>query len=488
MASLRARLHTSEELKGDALGRLEFLEAQLGAEGGGMGASHATALAEAMAQQALAQQASQAAAAQSEVVEQLRASQAFAEQLREQLAMSKIGRSSLAEELERSRSETEEARREASNLRERLGLLEQQESSAAPTAVAMRELESTQARLAQAMEQTAAFGHQLTLRDADVARLEKRVAELEAGSGAATAATSSRGRLGAASAAVGGAPPAVTSAREASCELTMAPRSLFGDTSTTYDVASVTPATVLEAGSSGGVRPIEPLRSWRGTPPAVTRQPSPHLTASTNTVAGVAAVSLPSEPVAASTAPPRTLSSSASTGDFRTQQLSSSASATEFRPPRELSSSASTGDFRGHSRELVPPRTPPQPPVSPTRAGAAAATVQPIMSRSQSVPVQVRRNTSPRQPAGFGGGGAAGSGGGPGTGGQLWNGTTAPNGVSLASWARSPAPGGPSKGHALGGGGPPMLGQAPPMLQSMGSATAAGARGSNGQHVAMMWR
>merc|ERR1719356_2108671 len=88
ITALRSRLRASEEVKGDALSRLEQLEARLcNLPPGGTGnPSRETA--------ALAPETSVATgiAAHVEVAERLQASQRLAEQLREQLAIANAGR------------------------------------------------------------------------------------------------------------------------------------------------------------------------------------------------------------------------------------------------------------------------------------------------------------------------------------------------------------------------------------------------------------
>jgi len=421
--ALRARLRTSEEMKG-------HLEAQLNAGGSSFGVDRTAAM---------AQQQAVHAASQSEAAEKLQASQRLAEQLREQLQASQAGRAALADELERSRAEAGETRREALQLRERLASVEQQLSQQSGASLlpgtTPDEVEALRGRLAATMEQAFGLNTQLSARDADVARLERRISELE-GSGVSV-------QVGSASVDSGHV---------------LVSRSLFADgpsTSTTYEVNVAAVPTVLETtGAAGGsVRPLEPLRSSRrGTPPVTSRPAG----------GAVGSAELPTVP-----APGQ---------------------------GKKLSSSASTGDIRPQHWDINPPPRTPQPPISPVRAaGNSAATVTPILaqglSRSQSVPVQGWRGVSPRQQAqqsqqqqqqqplaGFGG-----QRGGQALGAPLRTTGGSQNGVSLARWAVSPA----STGATSAKGHPQMSSMGQPMLSPLSAPIA---MGSAPNHVQVMWR
>lgn len=236
IAALRARLRASEELRGGALGRLERLEAQLGSPAPALSAEDAEALrvqlgsrlealerlaaargalpAGVAAAREVAAQNGEAAAAElerrvaaleraargqssgevAEALQQLQATQRLVEELRQQLNVSNAGRSALAGEAERWQGEAESLKREAVALRERLATVEREavglrerltaaEREVAPAASAAREAEGLRVRLAEAVAQASLLGSQLAGREADVHRLERRVAELEASRG-----------------------------------------------------------------------------------------------------------------------------------------------------------------------------------------------------------------------------------------------------------------------------------------------------------------
>lgn len=359
IVTLRARLRASEELKGHALGRLELLEAQLSSlpPPGGDGLYDCTAAAQAAVHEAVQ------AAAHNEVAEQLRASQRQADHLRGMFAASEAGRRELAERLERSELEAEEARREAGALFEHLAALEERE-----------------AQLLQAREQASLLNQQLISREADVARLERRVYELEMGT-----PTVRRGVAEAAYRVHAGDGHAANGALEATL---VQPR-------------------LPEACASRAVRPVEPPRSWRDPQPVT-----------------VFSQGSSSQPTASST--PR------SNGRVACEYNQKAAAAPQQAP--KLVSSSSAAELRiAAPREAERPRTPtvdrgdaaPQPPASPPRTG----TVAPILNRSQSLPAP---------PANAGGSSRPGAGLGSGA---LRAAAPPPGGVSLARWAASPAPG-----------------------------------------------
>lgn len=455
IVALRARLRTSEELKGDALGHVERLEAQVRVSSGGF------------SEVARAAQEHEAA----EAAEQLQASRRLAEQLQQQLSESQA-------EVQLCRARAGEAQREVRQLQERV--------------VGLLQLE----------QQAAASSNQLSAREAEVLRLERRVAELEgcAGSGGAGGGSAAACSTQTSAVEVGASEPVLVS------------RSLFGDgpsTSTTYEVSSVQPQPEAVGSAGSGIRPLEPLpiRSWRGTPPAITpRQPlSSGGTGSANCV-------LPA-PLDASVAQAgvRRLASSASAGDIRPAHTA----AAPAPPQQPLAADAG-----------ATPRTP-QPPLSPSHPSArGTATVTPIqqLSRSQSVPTQTWRGASPRQQHphqqqgqaplaggwsagwldsstiassnGFGSapGSGSGFGGAPGSGAALGGApplrtaarAASQSSVSLARWAASPAPPKPLGSVALGGG-QAVLSPMPPQL-TMGPPGPGARSGSSAPHMTMVWR
>mmetsp|Transcript_98675 Transcript_98675/g.283620 ORF Transcript_98675/g.283620 Transcript_98675/m.283620 type:complete len:423 (+) Transcript_98675:120-1388(+) len=155
ISELRARLRASEEVKGDALGRLERLEAQLGVPSPSSSSFDGSGVSGAGDFSRAAAAALGAAHAQTgEAEERLRASQRFVDQLREQFAVASAGRASLAEDLEAARVEADAHRHEVVGLRERLAAVEQQHQ-----------------------RDVSMLRSQLGVRDGDVARLERRLGE-----------------------------------------------------------------------------------------------------------------------------------------------------------------------------------------------------------------------------------------------------------------------------------------------------------------------
>lgn len=126
------------------------------------------------------------AGAGDETVHQLRASQRLVEQLREQLRVSNAGRAELVGESQRWQYEAEAYRTEAAALRKEAQALRSSSRSAAMRAEAdleatsaSREVEGLRGRLAESMREASLLRTKIAAREADVARLELRVAELD---------------------------------------------------------------------------------------------------------------------------------------------------------------------------------------------------------------------------------------------------------------------------------------------------------------------
>jgi len=222
MDVLRARLQASEELRGETLGRLERLELYLssaGMENSG-NATHDKRVAGAATDASLLgdrlERLERFAASQGAVLSRsslegadstvqrvialesalqslsadgpVDALQKLVEQLREQLTASFANRAAMAGESEKWRSESEALQRDAAAfqgevesaeqecvvLRERLADSAREASGAAATA---REVEALRARLAESTAQASMLSSQLMARDADVAQLERRLAD-----------------------------------------------------------------------------------------------------------------------------------------------------------------------------------------------------------------------------------------------------------------------------------------------------------------------
>lgn len=218
IAVLKARLRASEEMRGANLDRLERFELLFSAGGAsGVAAGAATDAAslgdrlERLERFATSQGAAlphgltrvsmdgadstvQRIVALESALQSLSANgpvdslQQLAEQLREQLTASFASRTAMAAESEKWRAESEALQRDAAAfqgevesaerecvvLRERLAETAREASAAA---AAVREVEALRARLADSTAQASLLSSQLSARDADVAQLERRLAD-----------------------------------------------------------------------------------------------------------------------------------------------------------------------------------------------------------------------------------------------------------------------------------------------------------------------
>eukprot|EP00930_Biecheleria_cincta_P085105 TRINITY_DN74529_c0_g1_i1.p1 TRINITY_DN74529_c0_g1~~TRINITY_DN74529_c0_g1_i1.p1 ORF type:complete len:450 (-),score=72.19 TRINITY_DN74529_c0_g1_i1:12-1337(-) len=233
---LRARLRASEELKGEPLSRLEQLEARIDMKSLGSGRDSNSQLefsndsmdcynAEGLRTQAfhinllkrlevlekafctrngmsktfhahdlekrvqaLEQNCEQLFAPQAQeqlsknnddAQDHLREMQQFADQLQEQLSMSNARHAALTAEAKNWQAKAEDAQREVLSLRQRV---QEFERAQATSVLDGREVEALRARLAHTVEQASMLGSQLAARDADVARLQRRLSFSEAAS------------------------------------------------------------------------------------------------------------------------------------------------------------------------------------------------------------------------------------------------------------------------------------------------------------------
>jgi len=197
---LQARLRTSEEFHGEALSRLERLEAFLGStpERVARGECIDSRLAALELRAAdrrfppthqhngfgsVADGGSGLNAEMQDAYEQLQASRGLVEQLREQLSVSNAGRAALANESGRWQREAEAFRAENEELQSRCDHASHTAREAADLRARLAAAEQTEgamhAQVAQMFSDVNALRSQLSARDADVCRLERRVAELE---------------------------------------------------------------------------------------------------------------------------------------------------------------------------------------------------------------------------------------------------------------------------------------------------------------------
>eukprot|EP00933_Yihiella_yeosuensis_P079058 TRINITY_DN9114_c0_g1_i1.p1 TRINITY_DN9114_c0_g1~~TRINITY_DN9114_c0_g1_i1.p1 ORF type:complete len:405 (+),score=85.34 TRINITY_DN9114_c0_g1_i1:71-1285(+) len=154
---LRAKLQAYEAMKGEPMDRLEQMRSLDGS----------------------------ACFSKEDTIEELQETQRVVNQLQEQLAVSNAGRLAIAAEAERWQAEAEALQKQAidfQNLlaesKKQIRMLQESQQSVASTQEA-REVEALKTRLAQAVEKSSMLGSQLVAREADVARLERRVAALE---------------------------------------------------------------------------------------------------------------------------------------------------------------------------------------------------------------------------------------------------------------------------------------------------------------------